>query len=457
MAQETKSLRKVLGGMTMFAMATGAIIGPWLVLMQWWQSLTGPSIALAFVLTGILCIPIGLVYGELTSMLPRVGGPFVFIHNAFGKDAAFWGAWSLLLAYAGVCSFFLYAIPLIFSYLWWPEMGHLTKLIIGILICFGVYFMNSRALSLSAKAEFVMFLVLAAVGVLTMVLFVSHPTFSTDNWSPFFQEGMSGFMTATGLMVTMYFGFELVPQFAEESTVPVKRLWLPLVGSLLFSIVFYAGMCIVNSGMLPFDELTKIEMTSATLLKQHYGVAAQYAMALATLFACLTSLLAFWLGASRLMYSMGKARILPRWFDGLNDYDVPGNANLAVLFIVIALALLSGTRWMEYIFTLMAIGVAICYIMSCISFLRLRDKHPEWHRPWKTPGGKVMGGLAVICGLVMAFYTFKYFDTNLWILFFVYFLGMGGPLWLFLRYERNKYPDRYVISVPTGTMEEPVT
>ncbi len=96
--------------MSMFAMAAGSIIGPWLVMMQWWLSLSGPSIALAFVLTGLLCIPIGLVYGEMTSMLPNVGGPFVFIYNAFGKQAAFWGAWSLMLAYSTVIAFQLYAI-----------------------------------------------------------------------------------------------------------------------------------------------------------------------------------------------------------------------------------------------------------------------------------------------------------------------------------------------------------
>lgn len=90
------------------------------------------------------------MYGELTSMLPHVGGFFVFIHNAFGKEAAFWGAWSFMLAYSAVIAFQLYAIGGLISYLWWPEMPH------------------------------------------------------------------------SALMVTMYFGFELIPQFAEESKYPVK-------------------------------------------------------------------------------------------------------------------------------------------------------------------------------------------------------------------------------------------
>jgi len=453
MNEEKQSLRKVMGGMSMFAMAAGSIIGPWLVMMQWWVSLSGPSIALAFVLTGILCIPIGLVYGEMTSMLPNVGGPFVFIYNAFGKEAAFWGAWSLMLAYATVIAFQLYAIGGLISYLWWPEMPHSALVIICLVLCLGFYYMNSRALSLSANLQIIMFFVLVVIGIGTIIAFITHPTFSTDNMTPFFQTGKSGFLTATALMVTMYFGFELIPQFAEESKYPVKKLWVPLIGSIIFCILFYSGLCIVNSGMLPFDELQKMEMTSASLLKIHYGVGAQYAMAIATLLACLTCLNGFWLGSIRLMYSMGKSRILPRWFSGLNDADVPSHSNLAILVIVFVFIAISGTRWLESLFTLMAIGVSICYLLSCMSFIQLRNKHPEWKRPWTAPGGNIMGLLAVLCSAVMGYYTFKYFDQTLWTLFFIYFIGLGGPVWLYLRYRRSQSPEDYVIKVPTGTVE----
>lgn len=451
---EEKQLRKVMGGMSMFAMAAGSIIGPWLVMMQWWVSLSGPSIALAFVLTGLLCIPIGLVYGEMTSMLPNVGGPFVFIYNAFGKEAAFWGAWALMLAYSVVIAFQLYAIGGLISYLWWPDMPHIALVIICLVLSFGFYIMNSKALSLSANAQVVMFFVLVIIGIGTIIAFITHPTFDTANMTPFFQTGKSGFLTATALMVTMYFGFELVPQFAEESNYPVKKLWIPLIGSIIFCIVFYAGLCLVNAGMLPFAELSKMEMTSASLLKLHYGTGAQYAMAIATLLACLTCLNGFWLGSIRLLYSMGKARILPRWFSGMNEEtDVPNNSNLAIFIIVIIFIGLSGTRWLELLFTLMAIGVGLCYTISSISFIKLRSKHPEWKRPWTAPGGVAMGYLAVICSLVMVYYTFKYFDATLWMLFGVYFIVLGGPVWLYLRYRRKQSPEQYVINVPTGTVE----
>ena len=82
----------------LLAMAVGAMIGPWVVMMQWWLQLSGPSIALAFTVLGIMCIPIALVYGEMTCHDPFTGGPFQYTHTAFGKHVAFWSTWMLLLA-----------------------------------------------------------------------------------------------------------------------------------------------------------------------------------------------------------------------------------------------------------------------------------------------------------------------------------------------------------------------
>ena len=133
-----------MGSWYLFAMAAAAIIGPWLVMMQWWITLTGPSIALAFVVVGLLCIPIGLVYGEMTAMLPFVGGPFVFIQNAFGKEISFWTSWSLILSYTTVLSFQLMCLMDIVKYLWWPDMGLTTMMLVAAVLAVIFAILNSR-------------------------------------------------------------------------------------------------------------------------------------------------------------------------------------------------------------------------------------------------------------------------------------------------------------------------
>jgi hypothetical protein len=63
----------------LFAMAVASILGPWVVMSQFWYSVSGPSIALAFVVVGLICIPIGLVYGELSAMFEN--GRIVLVHQ----------------------------------------------------------------------------------------------------------------------------------------------------------------------------------------------------------------------------------------------------------------------------------------------------------------------------------------------------------------------------------------
>ena len=254
-------------------------------------------------------------------------------------------------------------------------------------------------------------------------------------------------------MVTMYFGFEIIPQFAEESKYPVKNHWKLIVGSIIFCMVFYGSICLANSGMGPFSEISATEMVSATIAGDLYGTWAQYAIAIANFMALATCLNGFWLAGSRLLYSMGKARVLPKQFDSLNKNKVPSLANWVILALTLFFIALSGTDWLPYIFTLMAIGVGITYTVSSLSFLKLRRDHPTWNRPWKVPGGNVTGVIAVCSGLLITYWTFKYFDTTLWELFILYYC-LGALVWLFLRFERNRYPDVYQENIPHGVEME---
>ena len=106
----------------LLAMAIGAMIGPWVVMMQWWLTLSGPSMALAYIVLGIMCIPIALVYAEMTSLIPVTGGPFQYTHTAFGKHVAFWSTWMLLLAYLSILGFLSCASIQIVRVPVWPDM-----------------------------------------------------------------------------------------------------------------------------------------------------------------------------------------------------------------------------------------------------------------------------------------------------------------------------------------------
>ncbi len=415
-----------MGPLYLFAMAAATIIGPWLVMTNWWLSLTGVSIALAFVLVGLMCIPIGLIYGELTAAYPKAGGSFVYLERAFGKEVSYWVSWALMLSYAAVLAFQLMALMDIIRFLWWPDMTIEVMMILAAVVAMINYLLNTREVNIGAGVQFVLFLTLAVIGFGYSILFMTNPTFSTNNWEPLFMTGSNGFITATALMVTMFFGFEVIPQFAEESKYPLKKMWRLITASILFAAAFYGIICLAEGGMGAFDTIINTPMLGAQLALDNYGSWLMYLIALANVAALATCLIGFWMGSSRLLMAMGRQSVLPRTFASLNRNGVPKTANIVILLVVLVLILMTGTEWLTSLFALIAAGVGITYTMVVLSFFRLRKIDASVERPYKVHGGIPMGVLALVCALLISYFTFTYFTMDLWILFGVYYLLVAG-------------------------------
>ncbi len=437
--------------MYLLLLAIAAMIGPWVVMMQWWISLSGPSMALAFTLLGIMCIPIALCYGEMTAMLPYTGGDVVFANTAWGKHVAFWGVWMLLLAYLSVLGFLIMTAIQIVQYLWWPDMSQTQLVIIGICVAVGVYVLSSRSIIVGAMAQFVMGLVMLTVAVIVIGFFVTSDQFSTSNWSPFFPTGMNGFFTGTALMVTMFFGFELVPQFVQECNYPARKFWKIILGSLAFCIVFYTALVLADSGMLPWAELQNTEMPDATIGASIWGAWFKYLVMVAALLAILTTLTGFWLASARVLFAMGEQRILPKWFDHLNKRNVPGHAGLLVLGVCVFFMVASGTNWLAALLALMSVGLGVAYSVSSASFLRMRVKHPEWDRPFKLPAGLVFGVLSLAASVAVFYFSAKYLDRLMWTVFAIY-AAIGAAVWLIMIFSARARPEEYDVPAHQGTV-----
>ena len=85
----------------------GMIVGVgWVVYSGQWLQDGGPLGAmLAFGLGGLLLLPVGMCYAEMTSALPLAGGELAFSYKAFGKFVGFLTAWTLALGYISIMPF----------------------------------------------------------------------------------------------------------------------------------------------------------------------------------------------------------------------------------------------------------------------------------------------------------------------------------------------------------------
>ena len=86
------------------ALGFGSIIGwGWIMLGGKWVADGGVIGALlAFSFGTVMCICVGLVYSELTPMLPCTGSGLVYSFRGLGYNASFICGWFICLAYLGV-------------------------------------------------------------------------------------------------------------------------------------------------------------------------------------------------------------------------------------------------------------------------------------------------------------------------------------------------------------------
>jgi APA family basic amino acid/polyamine antiporter len=333
--------------------------------------------------------------------------------------------------------------------------------------------LNTRNLSVSTTIQVVMFFILIASGIIAMICFILNGAFGLENIGPLFQNGMigrneiigmdAGFILAIAALVTMFFGFELIPQFAGEAEYPANKYWKLMIGGIIFVIAFDAMICFAEIGlqspdpsMSSFEYISSLYasngMVSAVLAEIYVNQWLQYLVSIANFCAMGCCLIGFWMGASRILHSMGNSGSLPKMFGKVNKQGVPSVGNYFVLVMVFILVMiaLSGPAWINATFSLMALGVGFTYFGVSMAFLRIRKTHPNAPRPWKAPGGMVVGYIATLASLfmvIMMVYTVVSAaingDPTMAIMTLVFFGIIGGIRYV-MKKDMEKNPDRYV-------------
>jgi APA family basic amino acid/polyamine antiporter len=98
--KETRQFDPRLGLFTATAIVVGSMIGSGIftapsIMAEWVQS---PGVLLGlWIFGGVFTLLGALSYGELAAMMPRAGGQYVFLREAFGRFPAFLFGWTLFL------------------------------------------------------------------------------------------------------------------------------------------------------------------------------------------------------------------------------------------------------------------------------------------------------------------------------------------------------------------------
>ena len=414
-----QELQKSLNMKDVLALAFGTMIGwGWIMRAGSWVGNGGTLGAIiAFLLGGVMAIFVGLTYAELTPALPLAGGELVFSYRAMGYNASWFTGWMITLAYLGVAAWEGPALSNALGFLFGnalPDLGVLYELqgsqVTGMFLLIGIVgAIVMTVLNLAGAKSSAIFQTTATVAMAIggIAFFVSGvATGEVENLKPMFTDGQ-GLVAVILAVPAMFVGFDVIPQAAEEMNMPLNKIGKVMIIAIVMAATWYIIMILGTAMSTPGDVLSGYVNDPDCV-----PVANCFAYALgspvwgklmicAAMCGILTSWNGFIVGASRVIFSMARAHMLPGIFAKVNKKGVPVAAILLVGIVTILSPLL-GKSALVWFVDAAAFGTVVAYFMVSLSFLILRKKEPDLARPFKVNAGIVVGILAVGVALFMA-------------------------------------------------------
>lgn len=458
---------KVLNTGDVLVVAFGAMIGwGWVVSSGQWITSGGVlGTVLGFIIGGIMIYFVGLCYAELTTAMPKCGGEHVFSYKAFGSIGAYICTWSIILSYIGVVCYEAVSFPTILQYVF-PKIArgylysvggfdiYFTWLLIAIGMALLILFLNIIGMKKAARFQKILTCVIAAVGIalvagaayLGNVNNLQNQLLVGDTNGEIIQN-----IAKVAIMTPFFlFGFDVIPQAAEEINVPLKKLGKMMILSIIMAVSFYVLVVLAVGYVMNAGQI-KTSMSSATGLvtADAMGVAFNNAnmakvLIIGGLCGIVTSWNSFLIGGSRALYSMSVSYMLPRKFAVLHKkYNTPVNS----LLLIGALSVISpffGRSMLVWIVDAGNFACCFAYCIVSLSFIVLRRKEADMRRPYKVKHYKFVGIVAVIMsGTMSAMYIIP--ETNCTLVWQEWII-VGGwiLLGIIMAYiSKKKYGDKF--------------
>ena len=418
MENKNRELNKVLNTGDVLVTAFGAMIGwGWVVSSGSWIQTAGVvGTIIAFLIGGLMIYFVGMAYAELTTALPESGGAKVFTQRAFGASGSFICTWAIVLSYIGVVCFEACSLPTIIQYIFPGFMKgylytiegfdiYLTWLIVAILFAFLITYINIIGVKAAAVLQKILTITIATVGIVLVVISAINGNLSNFDNQIFTGES-AGSIFRNILSVAMVapfflFGFDVIPQAAEEINVPLKKLGRLLILSITLAVGFYSLVVLAVGYGMNFTEIkTSISksglVTADAMAKLFNSTVMAKILIVGGMCGIITSWNSFMIGGSRALMAMAGSYMIPHVFAKTHPkYKTPQLA-LILIGILSIVSLFFGRAMLVWIANSASFACCFSYCMVSIAFIRLRITEPELKRPFKVNNYKFVGFFAVV-------------------------------------------------------------
>jgi APA family basic amino acid/polyamine antiporter len=253
----------------------------------------------------------------------------------------------------------------------------------------------------------IVFIELSVVGIFLAIggyFLFRHPEVAHANWHPFIPPrdaagnfGWNGIAKGASRIFFAYIGFDAVSTAAQEAKKPQRDMPIGILGSLFICTILYILVSMVLTGLVSYRTLNVAAPVALGI--DATGISwGSMLVKIGAVFGLATVMLVMLLGQTRVFYSMSKDGLFWKWASAVHPkFRTPWITTIVFgIFAAVFPALLPISRLAD----LVNIGTLLAFTIVCAGVWVLRVRHPEMHRPFKTP----LVPLVPILGIVSAGY-----------------------------------------------------
>lgn len=420
---------------------------------------------LVWLLSGIITLIGATSYAELAGMMPKAGGQYIYLREAYGKLISFLYGWTLFgviqtgtIAAVGV-AFARYTGVLI---PWFSEKNILVEVggfkfssvqLLAIASIILLTWLNSRGVkngkliqNIFGSTKIIAILILIVLGFAVGTNAEAIAVNFSHMWEAkkvVVKEGnIVSIENLAGLGIVVAIGIAMIGSlfssdawnnvsFAGDEVVnPSRTLVRSLaIGTGLVTLL-YMAVNVVYLNVLPLEQiqLSEADRVAATAANNIGGKAAVYAIAVLIMistFGCNNGCI---LSGARVYYAMAKDKLFFAPMGNLNKKGVPATALWIQCAWACFLCLLGAYG---QLLTYVMLAVILFYILTIIGIFILRKKQPHLHRPYKAFGYPVLPIIYILLTSAFCFILIRYmFDVTGWGLLIVL---LGIPIFFIFK------------------------
>ncbi len=393
------SLERTLSPTQVWALALGSIVGWGCFVLPGDKFLpeAGPLAALiGFAIGTLLLCFVAVSYSYMIRYAPVAGGEYAYAYIGYGPTNAFICGWALVLGYISIIAINISALALLCRFLL-PgvfEVGELYTLAgwkiytgeVILMICTVLFFgiLNYRGISFAGTFQVILAFMLSAGILLLFFGTFTIDSFALSNTTPVFAESRAPILSILSIVAIspfLFVGFDTVPQASEEFNFSPDKSKKIMIFAIIWGGILYSMVTFAVSTAMPYPDMLakmgnlkntgKTAWATGEVCRMAYGNLGAVILACAVLGAVCTGINGFYVATTRLLLSMARGHILPKWFGDIHPYyRTPYKAILFTICLVL-LTPFAGRAVVGWIVDMSSVGTAVAYLFTCLTAIKV--------------------------------------------------------------------------------------